>query len=80
MQHCVASYIHVCARRQTSIWSMQVQQGETRKHTLTIEVLPESRSIRQAKGKRNAPPSEVAKAMLKRWAAQEGLRFQNINE
>lgn len=80
MQHCVASYIHVCARRQSSIWSMQVQRGETRKHTLTIEVLPETRTIRQAKGKRNAPPSDIAKVMIHRWAAKEGLRFENSRD
>ena len=76
MQHCVASYIQACARRKTSIWSMQVQTGETRKRVLTIEVLPADRRIRQAKGKKNSPPSATAATMLHRWAAQEGLTFQ----
>lgn len=73
MQHCVASYIQACARRQTSIWSMQVEKAGTRKRVLTIEVLPDSRRIKQANGKRNSPASESAQIMLNRWAIQEGL-------
>src|SRR5262249_30474269 len=60
MQHCVARYIHDCARRRTSIWSMKAQQGATRRRVLTIEVLPECRTIWQARGKKNAPPSDAA--------------------
>jgi hypothetical protein len=73
MQHCVATYIPDCARRLTSIWSMKLQQGETRKRVLTIEVLPETKTIWQARGKRNLPPNEVAQEILGRWAQQEGL-------
>lgn len=76
MQHCVATYIHACARRRTSIWSMKVEQGERRKRLLTIEVIPRTRTILQAKGRRNSPPSDAAKAILQRWADQEGLRFR----
>lgn len=76
MRHCVATYIHDCARRRTSIWSMKVQDGECRKRTLTIEVIPSSRMIWQAQGKRNSPPSEAAKEILHRWADQEGLKFR----
>jgi hypothetical protein len=54
---------------------MQVQTGGTPKRVLTIEVLPEDRWIRQAKGKRNSAPTDMAKQMLERWAAQEGLAF-----
>lgn len=75
MQHCVAQYIHNCARRRTSIWSMKVQQGATRSRVLTIEVLPETKIILQAKGKRNAPASVTAMKILKRWAKQEGLKI-----
>jgi len=75
MQHCVAQYIHDCARRRTSIWSMKVQQGTTRRRVLTIEVLPETKIILQAKGKRNAPASVTARKILKRWAKQEGLKI-----
>jgi hypothetical protein len=76
MKHCVASYIHVCAHRQTSIWSMQVQKGERKQRVLTIEVNPSTRTIRQAKGRRNLPPCRPAMEMLQQWATQEDLKFE----
>lgn len=76
MKHCVATYIQECARRETSIWSMKMQQGERRKRTLTIEVLPYSRVIWEVKGKQNASPDQTTTDILKRWAAQEGLRLR----
>ena len=78
MKHCVATYIQECAQRRTSIWSMKMQQGERRKRTLTIEVLPNSRIIWQAKGKHNDPPDEPETEMLRRWAAQEGLTIRSV--
>lgn len=76
MEHCVATYIQHCARRKTSIWSMKVQQGEQRKRLLTIEVVPGTNTIWQAKGKRNSPPTEAALQILRCWADQEGLIFR----
>jgi len=76
MQHCVATYISDCARRATSIWSMKMQQGERRRRALTIEVLPNSRIVWQAKGKKNSDPSEFAGEILRRWADQEGLQLR----
>lgn len=77
MKHCVATYIHDCARRKTSIWSMKMEQSRKRRRTLTIEVLPGSRMIWQAKGKCNAEPVGLAKRMLQRWAKQERLTFSD---
>lgn len=78
MKHCVATYIHDCACRRTSIWSMKIQQGERRQRVLTVEVLPGTKMIWQAKGKLDAPPSEAAELILHRWADQEGLRFRKM--
>lgn len=77
MKHCVATYIQECAQRRTSIWSMKMQEGERRRRTLTIEVLPNSKIIWAAKGKQNASPDEPATDILKRWATQEGLKFRD---
>jgi hypothetical protein len=74
--HCVARYASLCANRRTSIWSMKADDGETRRRVLTIEVTPESKTIVQAKGKRNAPPTRRAADILRRWAEQEGLKNQ----
>ena len=76
MKHCVATYIQACDQRRTSIWSMKRQEGERRRRTLTIEVLPNSRIIWQAKGKQNATPDSATSDILERWAAQEGLKFR----
>lgn len=76
MQHCVATYIPLCARRRTTIWSMKIQQEGQRKRALTIEVLPESKRIIQARGKQNAAPSKTARDILNLWATQEGLKFR----
>jgi hypothetical protein len=78
MKHCVATYTSDCARRRTSIWSMKMQQGERRVRALTIEVLPNSRIIWQAKGRKNASPDGAAKEMLCQWAEQEGLTFRDL--
>ena len=75
MRHCVATYIHDCRRRRTSIWSLKLKQGEHCKRLLTIEVDPKTRTIWQAKGKRNSPPTEKAKELLHRWVEQEELKF-----
>jgi len=73
MRHCVGSYVDVCVKRESSIWSMRVQQGEQRRRVLTIEVLPESRRVYQASGKCNSEPTPIALEMLNRWAERERL-------
>ncbi len=75
MQHCVASYVSVCASRKTTIWSMKFQKEKIERHSLTIEVRPKSKVIFQARGKHNCDPSDVINEILNRWAAQEGLKF-----
>ncbi len=73
MHHCVASYAHSCARRVTSIWSLQMQNHEGSQRILTVEVRLASKTICQARGKRNVMPDAKAKDILRRWAVQEGL-------
>lgn len=76
MQHCVTDYISACARRKTTIWSMKYKTGRRRRRTLTIEVLPKTKVILQASGKQNCTPGDDAKNILRRWAKQEGLQYQ----
>jgi hypothetical protein len=77
MRHCVGSYVSACRSRRTSIWSMRVDRGQTQRRELTIEVVPETKTIRQANGKFNAPPSSVASRLLLLWAKQAGLKFDS---
>ncbi len=76
MRHCVARYAHSCHCNRSSIWSMKVHNGEQRRRVLTIEVIPTTKTICQAKGKLDSPPSCEASEILRLWASQEGLRFR----
>lgn len=75
MQHCVATYVRSCARRDTSIWSLQMENYEGSHRILTVEVRLASKTICQARGKRNMLPDAKAKDILRRWASEQGLRL-----
>jgi len=77
MRHCVGSYVSACRLRRRSIWSMRIEDGEAPKRVLTIEILPATRTIRQARGKSNAPPCHAARRVLHLWAKQAGLKFDD---
>lgn len=74
MRHCAATYGERCARRQTSIWSMQVENQRGRRRVLTIEVDLAKRIVCQARRKCNRPPHAVERELMEQWAAQERLR------
>jgi hypothetical protein len=74
MRHCVATYTERCARRQTSIWSVQVEDRRGRHRVLTVEVDLPKRTVCQARRKCNRLPQAVEREVMERWAAQEGLR------
>jgi hypothetical protein len=73
LQHCVASYARACCERRSSIWSMKINDGQSRKRVLTIEVDPNSNTVIQAKGKRNSQPSRRAAEILRCWTEREEL-------
>jgi hypothetical protein len=73
MRHCVAIYAERCARRQTSIWSMQLENQLGRHRVLTIEVDLLKRTVCQVRRKCNRLPQPVEREVMERWAAQEGL-------
>ena len=75
MRHCVATYAERCAKRRTSIWSMQVENQRGRHRVLTIEVDLAKRTICQARRKCNRLPKAGEREVMERWAAQEGLTF-----
>jgi PcfJ-like protein len=74
MRHCVATYAERCARRQTSIWSMQVENQRGRHRVLTIELDVRKRAVSQARGKCNRLPQAAEREVLKRWADEQGLK------
>jgi hypothetical protein len=75
MRHCVASYAGSCLQRRTSIWTLELQTFSGSERVLTVEVQLGSKTICQARGKYNAPPDAKAREVLRRWAAEAGLRL-----
>ncbi len=73
MRHCVASYVGRCAKQRSSIWSMTCFSYLGQEHVLTIEVDPNTRTVVQAKAKRDSHPSPEARKIMLRWARQVGL-------
>ncbi len=73
MRHCVATYANLCARCQTSIWSMQVENQQGRHRNLTIEVDLTTRTICQARRKRNRLPQAAEREVMEHWTAEQGL-------
>jgi hypothetical protein len=73
LRHCVAEYAPSCASRRTSIWSMQLDTGRGPRRTLTVEVDLKERVVCQARGRANRFARPCERAVLERWAEQEGL-------
>jgi hypothetical protein len=76
MGHCVYSYAWAIERRQTSIWTMTLEDGQGttgRWAMLTIEVRNESRAVVQARGRFNRAATSAEHRILVRWAGQNGL-------
>jgi hypothetical protein len=77
MHNCVATYLQSCTASRSSIWSLGVEEpdGRPRRSVATIEVIPETRRIEQAKAACNEPPDEETRARLNRWTSREGLQL-----
>ena len=78
MRHCVAAYAAACRRRQTSIWSMQLETRRGRRRVLTIELDPATRRIREARRKCNALPSTAERTVMAMWAERERLVIAGV--
>jgi len=62
------------AGRQTSIWSMQVENRRGRHRVLTIEVDLATKMVCQVRRKCSRLPQPSEREVVERWAAQEGLK------
>ena len=72
----VYSYVWAIERRQTSIWTMTLEDGQGttgRWAMLTIEVRNEARAVVQARGRYNRSATSAEHRILLRWAGQNGL-------
>lgn len=78
MSHCVGSYDWSCAARRCAIFSLRCEaasEGGEAKRLVTIEVVPKTMTIVQARGKRNAEPTAEQMRMLRIWALHAGLQL-----
>lgn len=76
MSHCVGSYARSCAGGRVAIFSLRVDAGgASMERRMTIEVTVTSRTIVQARAKRNAKPDPVSIRVMRAWAAQVGLQI-----
>ncbi|HYV39288.1 MAG TPA: PcfJ domain-containing protein [Gemmataceae bacterium] len=75
MHHCVGTYAEPCAKRQTSIWSLTVENDQGCKPVLTVEVDLTRRTICQIRGRCNRLPKDHEREIIRRWAMWEGLRI-----
>ncbi|MHB1557088.1 MAG: PcfJ domain-containing protein [Isosphaeraceae bacterium] len=78
MHHCVASYTVGCSQGRTTIWSIGIESPEGRERAATVEVDPDNRLVLQAKARLNEDPDAPCLAILKDWAAREGLNLQEL--
>ncbi len=75
LHHCVADYAQQCAVGETTIWSMKCNGRLTSHHSITIEVDPNERVIREARGKFNRWPTDQEQEIIQKWAEKENLQI-----
>lgn len=75
LHHCVASYAVSCRAGRVSIFSLRCVDREGLRRLLTIELNRSTRTVVQARGKRNARANQVELRLLTGWATQAGLRL-----
>jgi len=75
MHHCVYTYASSCCAARSAIYSLQADVGKGPERRLTVEVNVATRQIVQARGRLNAPPTQLDRRVLSAWAAAAGLTF-----
>ena len=73
LKHCVASYVSSCAKGQSSIWSMELEQSSVVEKRVTIEVNPGTCHIVQIRGKLNRHPNQQELNIIRRWTTEAKL-------
>ncbi len=74
MQHCVASYAYRCETGISAIFALEVKAEKKSEKLATIE-LNAFKKVVQARARRNATPSDVAKRVIRLWAAHNGINY-----
>jgi hypothetical protein len=78
MRHCVVIYAGACIAGTTSIWSLRASDATREVHRVTIRVDVRARQVVEARAFANAPISQAAARMLRRWSERHHLRVGQI--
>ena len=73
LRHCVATYVHSCAKKRVSIWSLKLQSGDLIQRKLTIEVCLQNNEVRQIRGLANRMPKPDEIRILQKWADENEI-------
>lgn len=71
LHHCVSSYAFSCMQKRCTIFSIKFNN----ERVATIEVIPQSKSIVQARQKYNAPLEPRTRQIMTEWASNAGLKI-----
>ncbi len=75
--HCVATYARSCFTGVTSIWTMDVQDSQTRSKSLTVEIQNQTKTIMQVRGLRNRRATTQEMNVIHRWAVYEEIKLSS---
>jgi hypothetical protein len=77
MRHCVYSYARSCASGHCAIFSLRCDIGAGLERRATVELIPATRSIVQARARFNHKPGPVEQRILRAWATAAHLRLKS---
>jgi hypothetical protein len=79
MHHCVFTYLGECTGGFSSIWSVTSEKRGARRRHLTIE-LGSNGAVLQCRGVANRPPTNAEREVVRRWADERQLEWQDYAE
>ncbi|MEM9943332.1 MAG: PcfJ domain-containing protein, partial [Planctomycetota bacterium] len=68
MRHCVKSYLGLCLKKKCAIFTLEVRDIIRTRPLLTIDVMPETQEILEAKGYKNRNPKKEEMKVIEIWA------------
>ncbi len=75
LHHCVASYEWSCLKQQCAIFSLRLHDRNGNQPLVTLEVIPKSRMVVQARGKYNRKITALETRVIRGWTTEAGLQI-----
>ncbi len=77
LRHCVGTYVNSCVSGAATIWSLEVNDGDSIVPLLTIELRMADLRVRQVRGKFNRRPTQEEKLIMQRWASAANILIES---